>query len=191
MSKLKGGFIPAHIGLYFIKFKFISFAFLLFFAAFSFTFARNTIEVLTPFGGKEWVAGNEHTITWKTSITESDQMEVYLYRGNTEKQYLGSASTEDGEFDWDIPSELAPLPWKDAITNYAIVLRALDTSPKEAEILAEGKSEYFTIIASSSQQNKHVSDKKITRSGNEELIRQLLQMIQDLKKQLVELQKKK
>ena len=59
------------------------------------------ITVTTPTDGKEWLPTETHTITWESSDTNN--VNIDLYKGGTYSVTLATDTIDDGEFTWTVP----------------------------------------------------------------------------------------
>ncbi|PWB82150.1 MAG: hypothetical protein C3F08_00385 [Candidatus Methylomirabilota bacterium] len=65
------------------------------------------LEVISPDGGENWVAGSRRYITW-TQTGLSGSVTIDLYQGGQYRKNLGTALASAGTFTWDIAAAEAP-----------------------------------------------------------------------------------
>ncbi len=78
------------------------------------------VELLYPVGGEVWRQGYTYTIKWIDNIDESIKIE--LYKSGTHFFTIASSTESDGQFNWDVPADMAPG------TDYKIRITSVNNS---------------------------------------------------------------
>jgi len=94
------------------------------------------LSIIYPKGGEDLVVGTTITIQWDSSSSINDAIKIELYKGNEVSLTINPNTSNDGSYEWDIPSMLPG-------TDYKMVLTWLTTSTDQ-----KGKtisSEFFNI----------------------------------------------
>ena len=63
-----------------------------------------TVTLTSPNGGERWVAGTVSSITWTSTGGSLGNLKIDLYEGGSLLSTLAQSTTNDGSFDWSIPT---------------------------------------------------------------------------------------
>lgn len=91
----------------------------------------NAISITAPNGSENWHAGSTQTITWTSTGTVGD-VKIELYKGGTQNSTLSAIESNDGSYNWAIPS---------SVTN-ASDYRIRITSTDDDEVFDESDSNF-------------------------------------------------
>lgn len=63
-----------------------------------------SISITSPNGGEQWQCGTSYMITWISSGTPGFFVKIELYRGETFNRLITNSTSNDGSYNWFIPS---------------------------------------------------------------------------------------
>ncbi len=82
------------------------------------TIQRESLVVVSPNGGENWLRGTDHTIRWTSSGNRRSNVKIELYKAGTLSRTISVSSSNDGTKNWKIPSTQAlGTDYKVKITN--------------------------------------------------------------------------
>ncbi|PWB56920.1 MAG: hypothetical protein C3F06_00055 [Candidatus Methanoperedenaceae archaeon] len=70
----------------------------------SFTISGQSITVISPNGGENWVRETNHNINWNRKGSTGTRVKIELFRGSTLSRTISSSTSNDGSYSWTIPS---------------------------------------------------------------------------------------
>ncbi|MDD3804178.1 MAG: FlgD immunoglobulin-like domain containing protein, partial [bacterium] len=69
-----------------------------------FSIPSQTIDILSPVSGDEYISGNKYYITWRWNGTLSAVDIEYSLNNGTDWTYIATSATNNGYFEWTLPS---------------------------------------------------------------------------------------
>ena len=100
-------------------------------------YVSDSITVTSPDSSSSWENGTTHSLTW-TSTGSIEDVKIELFKDDVFKLEIISSTPNDGDFSWDIPSDL------DSSTQYQIKIT------DESNSLVNNYGDYFEIYISDS-----------------------------------------
>jgi hypothetical protein len=87
------------------------------------TTTTSKVAIFYPVAGDNLVVGTTITIQWLSTSSINDSVKIDLYKDNESVLVINPSTSNDGTYDWDIPSSLIPG------ADYKIVLTWLSALP--------------------------------------------------------------
>ncbi len=72
-----------------------------------FPIAQNSLSIVSPNGGENWLVGSAHNITWTQTNVSSVKIEYSTNNGTSWIQVVGSTPASTGSYSWIIPNTIS------------------------------------------------------------------------------------